>query len=576
MSALNGTALLKLGRVARHQRVAAQVKPESEVTLTGSTRALLRPDLAVRRLRAPNNALATHPFDLTIVVAQQTPDVASAVIVTVTGPDATVVGTAITKVRPRRSVTVRIPVTLAAPGTARVLVAVASNLPEAITSNNRRRATIEATEFQVTGSVITPSLAGYGGQFNHHVYAKLSRDAGVDDTNVLDMERKMRDLHPQFSRVFFTPQAFTDPDKMQSFVRTVLLAQSTGTIINVTWQGGALTVANGNVQKFANVLIDLVRNRGVTRLRWLTLQNEPNRTRIAPEQYEAQYRALDPYIQSIRGQVKFMGGDLVRGPDSGGSNQELWFQYMATHMADILDAYSIHVFWDYWDTQKLQDRLNEVRAIVSALPIAGQKPLYVAEYGVRGLRTFNGAKTLDPGVWTDGTPITQTNVSAFQHEWFDILSARLGYMGTSKWDAYFGKYDTADQAYWMIGPPQNSWPLYPMYHLMRMITTHVQRGWKVVDVPEMDGTTKLATAYVGAKDELVVVGLDTAGAQLNDASGGGIAYTLGGLTRGAKLELFVWNGNGDGTAADAGRVTVDRAGVASFAVPQHAAFLLTT
>jgi hypothetical protein len=40
-------------------------------------------------------------------------------------------------------------------------------------------------------------------------------------------------------------------------------------------------------------------------------------------------------------------------------------------MSDLLDAYSIHVFWDYWDTQKLVDRLTEVRAIVDALPESG-------------------------------------------------------------------------------------------------------------------------------------------------------------------------------------------------------------
>jgi hypothetical protein len=66
---------------------------------------------------------------------------------------------------------------------------------------------------------------------------------------------------------------------------------------------------------------------------------------MTPAQYEAAYRALDPYIANIRGQVRFMGGDLVRGPDVGPPNQQQWFTYLATHMADILDAYSIHVFW---------------------------------------------------------------------------------------------------------------------------------------------------------------------------------------------------------------------------------------
>src|SRR4029453_3850266 len=104
-----------------------------------------------------------------------------------------------------------------------------------------RHITVDVVEFKArTAAVITPEFAGYGGQFNHHVYAALSRSVGVNDQNVADMEQKMRALHPQFSRIFFTPQAFTDPDKMQSFVRAVQFAQSTGTDINITWKGGRL------------------------------------------------------------------------------------------------------------------------------------------------------------------------------------------------------------------------------------------------------------------------------------------------------------------------------------------------
>jgi hypothetical protein len=128
----------------------------------------------------------------------------------------------------------------------------------------------------------------------------------------------------------------------------------------------------------------------------------------------------------------------------------------------------------------------------------------------------------------------------------------------------------------MIGPPQESWPLFPMYNLMRMITTHVARGWKVVGVDEMAGTTKQATAFVGPKNERVLVGLDTAGAQLNDASGVPITYVIGGLLRAQELRLWVWNRDGDGAARDVGKVTADSAGVATFGVPQQAVFLLTT
>ena len=32
-----------------------------------------------------------------------------------------------------------------------------------------------------------------------------------------------------------------------------------------------------------------------------------------------------------------------------GSNHLNWFEYMAENMNDVLDAYSVHIYWNYWD-----------------------------------------------------------------------------------------------------------------------------------------------------------------------------------------------------------------------------------
>ena len=528
----------------------------------GSAAAASPSGLVIASVKADRAVLPGRPFYVLTTLLNRAARPRKA-RVTLTGPQ----GQTATKtafVRPRRRVTLKLPVSLTTLGSNRLTVTTTGTRP--------RRITVDVSEFKArTGAVITPSFAGYGGQFNHHVYAALSRAAGVTDDNVVDMEQKMRALHPEFSRIFFTPQAFTDPDKMQSFIRTVQFAQSTGTDINITWQGGTL-----QPQQFANVLLDLVRNRGITHLKWLTLQNEPNRTRITMEAYEKQYRDLDPLIQSIRGQVKYMGGDLVRGPDTGAPNQDVWFQYLATHMSDILDAYSIHVFWDYWDTQKLVDRLTEVRAIVDALPEAGRKPVYVTEYGVRGLRTFNGAPQIDPGVWEDGTPITQTNISAFQHAWFDVLAADLGFIGTSKWDSYYGKYDNGTQAYYVIGAPQSGWPLYPMYNLLQLFTTTVKRGWQVVTVDSVPNTSRILSGYLGQKKQLTVIGLDTAGAQLNAGTPTTSSYTIGGFPPSKPVNLLIWNANADGLVAPRQKVAADANGVVTVTISQHAVFVLTT
>jgi hypothetical protein len=570
-----GTATVNLGRVPRLRLVRATVSFGPQVALTAQTKTLLRPDLVLTRAYAGLSAVVGRPFFVVAIVQNRSKDVGLVAAVSVTAGDAPL-ATKTLKIGPSRRIVLQIPVTLTQLGTTPLTVTVTPASPiETTLKNNTRGFAVETTEFRVQESAsLVQSFGGYGGQFNHHVYAAISRAVGVTDDNVKDMEQKMRDLHPQFSRIFFNNTAFTDPDRMQSFIRTAQLAQSTGATINVTWQGGTLSVANGTIPKLAAALIDLVRNRGITNLRWLTLQNEPNRTRITMAQYEAQYRALDPYIQSIRGQVKYMGGDLVRAPDVGAPNQQAWFQYMASKMADILDAYSIHVFWDYFDTQKLVDRLTEVRAIVNALPVAGRKPLYVAEYGIRGLRTFNGVPAGDPGVWEDGTPMARTNINAFQHAWFDVLAGELGYVGTSKWDSYFGKYDNGTQAYYMIGSPADGWPLYPIYNSVRLFTANVGAGWRTVNVASVPNTSRLLAAYAGKAGEHTVIGLDTAGAQLNTVSPTSSSYTIGGLPPSKSFQLTMWNQAGDGLVGVPTPVATDVAGVVTISVPQQAVFAL--
>ena len=572
-----GAATVNIGRVPRLRRVQATVTFGPQIVLSGQAKTLLKPDLVLTRAYGARSVLLGRPFYVVAIVRERTPDVGLTAVVTVSSRDI-VLATQEVAVGAKRRVVVQVPTTLTELGRIPLTVTITPTLPiETTLKNNVRRLVVETTEFKVQESAtLVQSFAGYGGQFNHHVYAAISRSVGVTDDNVADMEQKMRVLHPEFSRIFFNSTAFNDPDRMQSFVRAVQLAQSTGTTINITWQGGTLNVANGTIPKFASVLIDLVRNRGITNLHWLTLQNEPNRTKITMPAYEAQYRALDPYIQSIRGQVRYMGGDLVRGPDVGPPDQTAWFQYMATNMSDILEAYSIHVFWDYWDPKKLVDRLTEVRTIVDALPENARKPLYVAEYGVRGLRKFNGLPAGDPGVWEDGTPISQTNVSAFQHAWFDVLAARLGYMGTSKWDSYFGKYDNGTQAYYMIGSPANGWPLYPLYNFVRLLTSTVKSEWRTINVDSVPDTSRLLSAYVGKKGEHTVVGLDTAGAQLNAVSETPVPYTIGGLPPDASFHLAVWNEAGDGVVGLSKVVATDAAGVVTINVPQHGVFVLTT
>ena len=125
-------------------------------------------------------------------------------------------------------------------------------------------------------------------------------------------------------------------------------------------------------------------------------------------------------------------------------------------MNDILDAYSVHIYWNYWDIPRMELRLRDVRQIVTEeLPAEARKPVFVTEFGVRGILNLPGKPAFQPGYWEDGTQMSRTNIEAFQMLWFNIVSAQLGFSGTVKWDAYWGKYAADYNAsWWLIGPAE--------------------------------------------------------------------------------------------------------------------------
>jgi hypothetical protein len=419
----------------------------------------------------------------------------------------------------------------------------------------------------VPSSVLVRRIAGWGAQFNQHVYAAIT-DAPFEAFPAL--EPKVRQLEPQLVRLFYNDRQETaNRDQLASFILTAELAQHVGATINVTWQSGGVRNPRRSMSRFAELLAYLVQERGVSALRWVTIQNEPNRTRITPEQNGAMYRALHTELTraGVRRRIRFMGGDLVE------RNQRRWFQFMASHLAGLLDAYSVHIYWNYWDVARFRQRLLEVQRIVRALP-SGRKPVFVTEYGVRGRADPDHPK---PGVYADGTPIGQTAIAAFQQLWFHLMATRLGYHGTVKWDCYYGRYDPGRQAHYLVGPWQEGWPLYPSYSALRLVTETTKPGWQALAVRRRHAArTAYVVAFAGSNDELTIVGLDSRGAPLNEPSPIRVSYAIAGLPPHASFTLAVWNGRGDGKTHIVGEVTTDAAGVARVTAPLQAAFALTT
>jgi hypothetical protein len=456
-----------------------------------------------------------------------------------------------------------------------LLVALAAVAAIPAAASDGRAATSAPPEFTLDPTRgVVGAFGGFGGQLNQHLYAKISGPP----PRLRDVEAKVVALDPQLVRIFFNTSAWTNPDRLTSFERTVRLADRAGADINVTWQGSTFGFAMDNMGRFADELAGLLRDGAIPSL-WVTLFNEPNTTQRTLPEYEQVHRLLDRELRArgVRHRVRFMGGDLIRS--TAGDPQIEWFRYMARNMGDLLDAWSVHVYWDFWEPDKIDERLlREVRSIYDVIPEGQRRPLYITEFGVRGLGTFEGEPSFEPGYWPDGTPMSATNTAAFQQAWFNIRATQLGFSGTVKWDVYPAKYDSGTQDHSALGPAAQGWTERPVYRVLQLMTLATEpRGGSIVElVPATaaDGS-KLLTGYVSPAQDITILGLDTDGGSIPTSSNAPVSYSVGGLPPNTFFRLLVWNGDGTGTNVDNGFITTSPVGTAEFSAPLDAVFALT-
>ena len=619
----NGVATIELGPLERGAAVGVIVQVRGEpssrtVVLRGEATAKLRPDLVVAAVHAPPQTLTTRPVDVVADVAELNGDTAAqATLTLMLGPTPLAESKTVTVAAGgTKSVTFE-GVKLESAMSSELTVRIEGADPyETDATNNSRERQIEVTKHElVRANVLVPSLGGYGAQFNNHVYAPITPwPAG---TGYGDFEAKAKALQPHIVRIFYNDNwdgnrngAFPDwAVNYASFVKVVRLAQEAGATIDISFQSlaNARSTPGPDMAKFADVLEDLVRNHGLTNVRWAEVGNEPNSggiTAVSLAEYNLLVRTLDEQLRArgLRDHIRLMGPGLVENAGVPTRTHYVWMQWIAANMGDVLDAWGQHVYWFYNDTGRLEYRLRDVWHLLNeVIPPEQRKPTYMMEYGVRGIATCAGKPSI-ANTYYAGDPscpeIWRTNIGGFQQFWFAVASAQLGYVGAAKWDAYWGVYDRTllpPQVYWTVAPPTEGSYLTPSYHSLALLFHTTVPGWQVISVGPWDASDwtvdtygieghsskdtpeQEIAAYAGPDGELSILGLDTNGRTLNGASADPPSqYSIGGLPVKKAFTLAVWNAAGDGKNTIAGTVTTDTAGVARFEVPLHAAFALTT
>jgi hypothetical protein len=382
---------------------------------------------------------------------------------------------------------------------------------------------------------------------NPYLYCKPN---DITEAQAKNFEQKVLDLAPQHVRIFYLQRWFNgtedpiskgDPRTADSFIRTCRLAQKAGATINVTnWYGPWVDVPR-QMNEFADTLHRLIIDEKITAIRYITVQNEPNlhEDKIKKDLYANLYRNLDAALRKkgLRDKLQIVSGDLVQ------DNQEQWFAMLGNDLSKISDGYSIHAYWDYWDTPKITRRLRLPREIVDALPPAQQRPLFITEFGVRGHRP---EQKVEPGTHEDGTPIADKPLQANLLAQFMLQSLNRGYVGGCIWTVEDAWYDRL-MPYGLIGAAKDGWPLKPGYQMVKLLTHTTRPGWRAVKIEgESDG--KILAATRGPKGELSIYALNCTESPTN--------ASVSGLPAGASFHVTRWNADGRGTLSKLPDVTI--------------------
>src|SRR5438105_2798062 len=191
VAADGGTTELRLGKVAREQRVTTDVLVQNAdatrtYVLRGSTRTLLRPDLIVQTTTVPQVVFATRTFDVTAQIAELNGDVGASATLTLTdGP--LELGTAPVTLDAGGAAEIHFQnIALADPGRNTLALTVRDADPgETDVANNVRRAGIDVINVADHSDVGQAVLGGYGAQMNQNVYASIT---GAPFSALADLE----------------------------------------------------------------------------------------------------------------------------------------------------------------------------------------------------------------------------------------------------------------------------------------------------------------------------------------------------------------------------------------------------
>ena len=413
------------------------------------------------------------------------------------------------------------------------------------------------------------SFGGFGGQLNQHVYAKISGPPPRLDAWRRRSSRSSRSSSASSS----TPSEWTNADRMELVrPRRSRSRDRADAEINITWQGSTFEFAMRNM--------DRVRRRARRRSCRTATDRAPLGDDVQRAEHDAEdtrrVRAGLPLLDrgSASGACAIASGSWAA--TSSGPTRALAGRVVPVHgephgrpARRVVGARLLGLLGHRQDRPAAPAPRCEPSS--ATIPAEQHRPLYITEFGVRGLGTFEGEPSFEPGFWPDGTGMSATNAARSSTRGSTSARRSSAIRGTVKWDVYPAKYDAGTQDSSALGPGAEGWPARPVYNLLQLLTlTTEPRGGHIVEVrTDAAGATREAGHGVRLAGERHHDSRSPHGGRRDpdDVARPGHRTALGGLPANALFRLLVWNGDGNGTNVDAGFFATDANGAIEISVP---------
>ncbi len=363
--------------------------------------------------------------------------------------------------------------------------------------------TYSSDKVTITENVLCSEFLGFGTEFNPFIHT-YTNEAFVQEADMETLESLVEELRPQLVRIFIYLNWWRNGEKdmLSSLERTLQLAKQVGADVHLTVSGGwsaPLYVESSwgtTALETAIALHSLVTEKGFTNIKYINIGNEPNTTQQGPEAHVGLHLALDKALRNfgLREQIKIMAGDITA------AGRDAWLPYLGENLGNVLDSYSVHIYWNYWDSTKdYIPKLSGIRDIISP---SARKPVLVMEFGNRGKRGPDSSG--DPGIDLEEVHMSDSPIAAFELSMFMLQALKHGMSGMSKWEAWDGYYKDMKRFihHGLVGISDGQWKPKPSYELYMLFTRSTRRGWEVRDVATKN--SNITSVAMNGDDECTI------------------------------------------------------------------------